>query len=678
MNYKKYELNKHTITILRDPHICKLLCFQLGSIDKSWQIVIDCSTIDIRLYKDILESKYLIFQNGKFDLQFLYNYSIIPRKIYDTMIVEQLLYLGYPKGTISYALNAIAERRLGIHIDKSIRGEIIWRGLDTRVIQYAANDVVWLYDIMQSQLKDCKEKGCKVGAKLECDFVPVIAYLEWCGIHLDEDKWKKKMIKDKLNLDKSIEDLNKFVCSNPNLKEFTYVDAQGDLFSGFSVEPKCTINWASSSQVIPLLKKLGFDTTVEDKKTGEDKESAMEKVLKKQKGINDEFLRLYLGKGEEGDEDYYPGYNGSAKVVTSFGQNHLNAINPNTGRIHTQYWQIGCDTGRMSSGSKENNNELAKLKGLPINPTAKQKKEGKACPYPNMQQLPSDETTRACFTAMKGNNWCSCDYSAIESRLGADIYQEKSMIDEFLYGSGDMHSLCAYMVYTDIIPRDTPIKDIKKLFPHQRKEVKSIEFSQQFGGSEFAIQNAMGCSIEKATEFKLAYSKGFPGIAKYKDKASKVVRNKGFILLCPITGHKTYWEGFNRWKDVQSTYTQSFWEEYKNIHKPKRDNIYKEVREHFQEVAKFDRKSLNSPTQGTGAIILKDSQINIFNWVVDNGYFNKCLLCNLTHDECNWEYPKELKEFPNIIKNLMEQSATKYCKSVPIPAETSIGNFWIH
>ena len=25
----------------------------------------------------------------------------------------------------------------------------------------------------------------------------------------------------------------------------------------------------------------------------------------------------------------------------------------------------------------------------------------------------------------------------IESRLGADIYQEKSMIDEFLHGSGD-------------------------------------------------------------------------------------------------------------------------------------------------------------------------------------------------------------------------------------------------
>lgn len=435
----------------RDSHICKLLLFQLGSPDKKIQVVIDCTTVDIRKYKDILESKYLIFQNAKFDLQFLYNYSIIPLKIYDTMIVEQLLYLGYspeykdPINGISYGLKDIAYRRLNQYIDKTIRGQIQWRGVDTSVILYAAKDVMYLYDIMQSQIKDCTEKECINAAKLECNFVPVMAYLEWCGIHLDENKWKSKMKRDKENLDKSIEDLNNFVCSSPDLKEFTYINTQGNLFFGFDTTPKCTINWASSSQVIPLLKKLGFNTVVEDKKTGEDKDSAMEKVLKKQKGINDEFLRLYLGEGEEGDDNYYAGYTGSAKVVTSFGQNHLNAINPYTKRIHTQYWQLGCDTGRMSSGSRENNNDLAKIKGLPINPSTKQKKEGKACPYPNMQQLPSDEITRACFTAMEGNKWCSCDYSSIESRLGADIYQEKSMIDEFLYGSGD-RVMSPYMV----------------------------------------------------------------------------------------------------------------------------------------------------------------------------------------------------------------------------------------
>ena len=310
------------------------MCFQLGNIDKSWQIVIDCSTIDIRLYKDILESKYLILQNGKFDLQFLYNYGIIPRKIYDTMIVEQLLYLGYPKGTISYALNAIAERRLGKYIDKSVRGEIIWRGLDTKVIQYAANDVVWLYDIMQSQLKDCKERGCLVGAKLECDFVPAIAYLEWSGIKLDEEKWKLKMQKDKEELSKAEDSLNAFVVSNPNLNKFCKINRQGDLWEGFSLEPKCTINWSSSRQVIEVAKILGFNTKIQDKNTGEDKDSVLEKHLSSQKGINDEFLKLYFNYQEQ------------AKLVSSFGQSQLNMINPKTGRCHTIYRQLGAASGK--------------------------------------------------------------------------------------------------------------------------------------------------------------------------------------------------------------------------------------------------------------------------------------------------------------------------------------------
>lgn len=591
-------------TLGRDAHIGDLLLAQFGNYDKTIQIVVDCTTISIVNYKEILESKYLIGQNLKFDLQWLYNYSIVPRKVYDTMIVEQFLYLGYPPeykdpiNGISYSLQAIAQRRLNIYIDKSVRGEIQWRGIDKEVIEYAANDVVYLYDIMSSQIKDCKTKNCIIGAKLECDFTPVIAYMEWCGIHLDTSKWKEKMKKDMENLNSAIDSLNKFVIDNPDLEEFTYVDNQGYLFSGFDLTPKCTINWASSQQVVPLLKKLGFDTTVQDKKTGEDKDSAMEKVLKKQKGINDEFLRLYLGKGEEGDEDYFAGYNGSAKVVTSFGQGHLNAINPNTGRIHTIYRAIGCDTGRMSCGSKDNNNDLAKLKGLPINPSPKQKKEGKGCGYPNIQQLPSDEITRSCFTSEEGYLFCSCDFSAIESRLGADIYQEKSMIDEFLYGGGDLHSLCAYMIYTKEIPRDTPIKNIKKLYPHLRKDVKAIEFSQQFGGTAYAIQNAMGCTLEKAQEFADSYAKGFPGIAKFKERASKTVREKGYIELCNITGHKTYWAEFNNWKDEQLSYTQEFWEEYKNIHKPNKDKVYLSVKKHFQQVSKYERKALNSPTQG--------------------------------------------------------------------------------
>ena len=111
-NWDKVQFD--TETEGRDPHICKLLCMQFGYKKDNIQIVVDCSSINPVLYKSILESKLVIGQNLKFDLQFLYNYSIIPLNVYDTMIVEQLLYLGYPSaglpGGISYSLKAIAER----------------------------------------------------------------------------------------------------------------------------------------------------------------------------------------------------------------------------------------------------------------------------------------------------------------------------------------------------------------------------------------------------------------------------------------------------------------------------------------------------------------------------------------------------------------------------------------
>ena len=101
-----------TETSGRDPHLCKLLCAQFGNDAFDERIVVDCACVDILLFKDLLESKLIIGQNLKFDLQFLYNYKIIPLNVYDTMIVEQLLYLGYPvagkPGGISYSLHSIA------------------------------------------------------------------------------------------------------------------------------------------------------------------------------------------------------------------------------------------------------------------------------------------------------------------------------------------------------------------------------------------------------------------------------------------------------------------------------------------------------------------------------------------------------------------------------------------
>lgn len=637
----------------RDARLCNVLCIQFGNKEKDFQIVVDCTTVDITVYKDVLESTLLIGQNLKFDLQFLYNYHIIPRKIYDTMIVEQLLYLGYPSGIISFSLASIANRRLGINIDKSIRGQIIWRGLDTSVIIYAANDVKWLEDIMWHQVKECKIKECLVGAKLECDFVPVISYLEWCGIKLDSTKWKDKMSKDKESLILAEEKLNNFVISKPELSKFTYIERQGDLFSGFNTLPKCTINWSSSRQVVEVAKILGFNTTVQDKKTKEDKDSVLENHLKTQKGINDDFLKLYFD------------YQEHAKVVSSFGQSQLNMINPKTGRCHTIYKQLGAASGRMSCGSQQPNEDLAKIKKL----------RPKDCTYCNFQQLPADEVTRSCFVAESGNLFCSCDFSALESRLGADIYEEHSMIEEFLYKSGDIHSLVAKACFPEL--KDKTTEEIKKNFPHLRKKAKPIGFSQQFGGSAMAIAQSLGCPLEEAEVIADSYLKGFPGIAKFKSEGSKAVKKNGYVLMCKYTGHKMYWWDHNKWLERQKSFTPEFWDEYKAYHKGTNDIVAQEVREHFQAASKWDRMALNAPTQSTGSIILKDAMTAFFNYIVDNNLFDKVKIVALVHDEANIEYPKDLP-VDRILKDCMEKSASKYCKSLPIPAEAAVSDHWVH
>lgn len=666
-------------TLGLDCHIGKVLCIQFGNKKEDFQIVVDALTVDIKQYKNILENTFLIGQNLKFDLQWLYNYGIIPRKVYDTMIVEQLLYLGYPKGdeygAISYALDAIAERRLGIVIDKSVRGEIQYTGLTPKVIKYAAKDVEHLEDIMWSQVEDCKKKGCLIGAKLECDFTPVIAYLEWCGIKLDQEKWKAKMERDKQNLLKAKKAIDDYVIelasANPTKFSKFAEDMSQNLFAD-ELDPICLVDWNSSSDVIKFVQALGFNTSTKDKKTGEDKDTALEKELSRQKGIDDKFLTLMFGKDirdKEGNKTHIWGYKECFKLCTTYGQGHLNAINPNTGRIHTVYRALGANSGRMSSGSKEPNKELAKLKGL----------APKECKYPNMQQLPHDKITRACFIAEEGNLFCSCDYAAMEARIGAEVYNEKMLLDEFLYRSGDTHAAYAKVVFANEL-EGIDIKDIKKKRPDLRDKVKAVEFAVQFGSDGTAVAPQLGIPVEEARQLVTNLLSGMKGLAAFKTKGSKEVRRNGYVLMMPQTGHKMYWWDHDKWlKRQKEEFTSKFWEDYRINHKDTGDAVAQKVKMHFQAASKWDRMALNGPTQGGGAVVLKDAMIEWFNWVVDNGYFGKILLVNLTHDECNSEFPEELKDtYPKFVEQVMEKSAAKYYHKLPIPAVAEVEKYWVH
>ena len=667
----------------RDAHLCDLLCVQLGNDKADARVVVDTSTVDIKLYKDLLESKFCILHNAKFDLQFFFKHNIIIRKVYDTMIAEQVLYLGYPHVSVSkqeyiknnytfpyhenedevrslsFALNAVALKRLDINIDKTVRGEIIWRGLDAQVIQYAAGDVMYLEKIMWSQVNDLKEKGMLEAVKVECNFIPSLAYMEWCGILLDRNKWQAKMKNDQELLKRAKENLDNFVTSNPEYSEYTYINLQGDLWSGYDTTPKCTINWDSPAQVTAFFKTLGFNTSVQDKKTGEDKDSVLEKVLKGQKGINDEFLDIYFD------------YKEHSKVCSTYGQGHLNMINPKTGRIHTTFKQLGAASGRLSCGSKQPNTDLAKA--IKVSP--------KECTYCNLQQLPADEPTRSSFVAPEGYKFVSADFSAEESRLAADIYQDEEFLKEFREGTGDTHNMFAWIVYNKEC-RELGCKDateVKKKAPQWRKQVKGFEFGYLFGGAAPTLATTAGCTVEEAQEVINKLDKAFSGMTAFAKKGAAFVRSHGYIIINPQTGHRLIWWDWDTWKERQKRFNApGFWDDFKAHHKGTGDALCMEVRHHFQAASKYDRLARNVVTQGTGAIILKSAMTTLFNWIVDNGYFNIIHICVAVHDEINCDYPKEVEDFPNILETIMEQAAAKYCKSLAIPAEASVSDHWVH
>lgn len=170
------------------------------------------------------------------------------------------------------------------------------------------------------------------------------------------------------------------------------------------------------------------------------------------------------------------------------------------------------------------------------------------------------------------------------------------------------------------------------------------------------------------------------GLKQFKEKGAKFVLNNGFVTILPQTGHRGYWHDWEYWKKVQASYTPEFWEDYKLHHKGTGDEVAIKVKEHFKAKSKWcDRLSLNLPTQGGGAVALKKAMIRLFNWVIDNGYFGKILFCNFTHDECNTEFPEELKDtYPKLVSQIMEEACAEYYHKLPIPAEASVGDHWIH
>lgn len=668
-----------------DPYTKALLCTQYGLGDD--QIVIDNTTIPIEKLRHIFEdpTKTFLGWNIAFDLQFLYHHRIVPVNVWDGMIAEKLLYLGYPPQFHSLALKSAASNYLDIDIDKTVRGQIITQGLTIPVVKYAAGDVTYLTRIKKLQDEELAKKGLTKAAEFEMKFTPVIAYMEYCGAKLDPVKWKQKMAKDREKVNAAEAKLNGWVEDyyknhmssdgyvrvstkevgfreenklfdslsptaqkvkrvtnyQTGLIHYEYDQAfpwvtrnlQGDLFSGFDSVARCNVNWSSSSQVVPLFELLGINCTTIDAKTKQKKKSADIKLVKPQAHKCD-IVPLYVE------------YKKAKILVDTFGQKFIDKINPVSGRIHPSYFQLGADTGRLSATG------------------------------PSLMNLPHDKETRACFTSEKGNKWISCDYKGQESFLMASLANDTAMLDELVNGSGDLHSLTAKIVFADI-PEDTPLSEVKEKYKSLRDAAKGYEFCFNYGGDWNTLMKNYGLAKGRAKEIYDNYMSGFSGLKRYQEFRRQDVLDKGYIQLNNITGHKAF---IYDWDNLCKIDGELGTDEAKYMLGRNGDNYYKTNSQFLRRrLSDSMKQSINYPIQHAGSMCFKLSAIKFFNWLKKNNLLFKVLYCVPVHDEHNVEAPEEIaEEVGTMLVKCMESGGAPFCTRAHLGADISIADHWIH
>jgi DNA polymerase-1 len=336
------------------------------------------------LFED--ESKTLIGQNIKYDLQVLKNYNIeIKNKLFDTMIAHFLI-----QPEMRHGMDLLAETYLNYSpisietlIGKKGKNQTSMRDAEIEAIkEYAAEDAdvtLQLEKVFAPKLEENKLEN--LFHDVEVPLVHVLADMEREGVRIDT-----KVLND---------------YSTQLEKEIVQIDDEIQKLAG------TPFNVSSPKQVGEIL----FDYLKiidKPKKTKTGQYSTGEDVLAK---LTDK--HPIVGKILE--------YREAMKLKNTYVDTLPLLVNIKTGRIHTSYNQVVAVTGRLSSDNPN-------LQNIPV-----RTERGR---YIRKAFIPRDEN----------HILLSADYSQIELRIVASISKDPNMCEAFRLGK-DIHTATAAKVY---------------------------------------------------------------------------------------------------------------------------------------------------------------------------------------------------------------------------------------
>ncbi len=413
----------------------------------------DTKVVDLKEYKgdlqpllDVLTNPKItkIAHNAKFDAKWVkHHLKIEVESLFDTLLASQLIAAG--DSDRRHNLAEVTSFFLNQEIDKTEQ-KSDWSGeLTHSQIEYAAKDAATMIPLRERIAEKLKSDGLENVAKLENECVVPVAVMELNGIFLDKERWSEQLEKVKKEQAKLADQLQDMLSAGV---------AQASLFG------RAEVNLDSQNQVTDALKNLGVpvpETT---------------RGWQLQPLANDYPVIAKLLE-----------YRSVGKNLTSFGDNILEFIKPQTNRLHSDFRQIGAPTGRFSSSK------------------------------PNLQQIPHAEEYRRAFRASEGKKLVIADYSQIELRILAEFSGDENFIKAFESGA-DFHSITASQVFG---------VSSENVTSEQRSFAKRLNFGVVYGIGASRFAQMTGLSQREAEDTMRRYFATYRGLDEYLRKAGQTV-----------------------------------------------------------------------------------------------------------------------------------------------------------
>jgi len=435
------------------PQQSNIRLLQIGTA--SDRFVIDLKLLDLpQKIIDLLNDNRItkIFHNAKFDLKHLYHhFGFFPTPVFCTFLASRIISSGNPHHR--HSLGAVLERFLDQTIDKTLQ-QSDWSGkLSDEQIDYAARDVEFLVPLYREMSEQIRQLKMKKISQLEFRTIEPVAKMELKGIHLDQPQWKQLISTYETEM-ASIEE------------ELSHLLTDDSLLPGFN-----SINLNSHEQVRRALIKRGYRLT-----------STSEKELKALQGDDDVITKLLR-------------YRHVSRILKSTLCSFQEAILPETGRVHPNYFQIASASGRFS------------------------------CSDPNIQQVPREKEIRAAFTPVEGYLYIVADYSQVELRVAAGLSGDPVMLKAYKERQ-DLHILTAAL---------TTGKAYNEVDKEERQAAKAINFGLIYAmgpkGLQLSAKQSYGVTmtLSQAEEFHARFFNSYSGIQRWHRELEAFAKKRRYI-----------------------------------------------------------------------------------------------------------------------------------------------------